>query len=98
MRAADVCVTMHYIFKSTPVAAVRERGDDEAAIIAQVLVRIQLTGVDHLTCDAARFSCHGTAGWVGTPVVPQLGQPVKVSRVTQAQLVQLGRDVPEVGW
>ena len=65
-----------------PVAPVRQRGDDKAARVAQVLVAVGDCGGDHPHHDTPLL-----------PVVPQLTDPVKVLRVLNVDLLQVGYHV-----
>ena len=61
-----------------PVAAVRERSDDESACVAQVLEAVEYVGRDHAYCRVLL-----------RPVVAQLADPLKVVRVTDARRHQV---------
>lgn len=63
-----------------PSSPVGEGGDDKPAVVPEVLVAVQLHGVDHLARDRpglARVSRLSAR----LPVVPQLRQPVELSNV-----------------
>lgn len=50
---------------------VGKRRDDQAAVVAEILVAVKLYGVDHFTRDRSGFSRKGRAT-ASFPVVPEL--------------------------
>ena len=81
-RAAQVQVQRAH---ERAVAAVRQRRDDQARAVAQVLVAVGDGGVDHAHHDVPIL-----------PVVPQLAHPLKVRLGGDARRRQLGHRVARV--
>eukprot|EP00968_Pinguiococcus_pyrenoidosus_P021800 scaffold2923_cov313-Pinguiococcus_pyrenoidosus.AAC.8 len=70
-----------------PVAAISKWSDDEAAVVPEILVAVQLSGVDHLALHRSRLPGDGGLPR-GAPIVSQLRQPVKVGHALHFQATQ----------
>lgn len=59
---------------------VGEGRDDQATVVAEVLVPVQLDGVDHLASDGLGLTGERRLTFV-VPVVPQLRQPIELANI-----------------
>lgn len=65
------------IYTDIPVG---ERRDDQTAIVAEVLVPVQLDGVDHLASDGLGLTGERRLAFI-IPVVPELRQPIELANI-----------------